>query len=276
MATSRRVRLRDMRGIYNLVGECCDVGGNLHAWLERMCEGLGGLLSSMSVNGAMVTPECLRAGKLPGPGDEGQFDWGWYDDGQKNVFLEYWDQEMGRTDPTFLSMMRLPQFIATRRRRELVSDRQWYGGEHFNEFYRRADSDDCMVSRTAPPLDSGLAMFYVRLTRALDDPPYTMREQRVLRLFVASLAPLIGKRLATLLVMDPDLPPRLRQVLELLMKGQSEKQVAAELDISRHTVHDHVKRLHKHFDVASRGELLARAFARRDPSGQLSDGAINS
>lgn len=56
------------------------------------------------------------------------------------------------------------------------------------------------------------------------------------------------------------LPPRLRQVLVCLMEGDSEQQVAHRLGISAHTVHEHVKRLHRRFDVSSRGELLARGF----------------
>jgi DNA-binding NarL/FixJ family response regulator len=42
------------------------------------------------------------------------------------------------------------------------------------------------------------------------------------------------------------------------MEGDSEKQAALRLDISRNTVHDYVKQLHQRFGVSSRGELLAR------------------
>jgi DNA-binding NarL/FixJ family response regulator len=59
-----------------------------------------------------------------------------------------------------------------------------------------------------------------------------------------------------------ELPPRLGQVLRCLARGLSEKQIAAELDLSAHTVHDYVKALHRRLGVASRGELLARALAR--------------
>ena len=41
------------------------------------------------------------------------------------------------------------------------------------------------------------------------------------------------------------------------MNGDSEKQVAARLGLSRHTVHIYVKHLYKHFGVNSRGELLS-------------------
>ena len=55
-----------------------------------------------------------------------------------------------------------------------------------------------------------------------------------------------------------DLAPRLRQTLEFLVAGDSERQVALKLKISQHTVHVYVKQLYKRFGVSSRGELLAR------------------
>ena len=57
------------------------------------------------------------------------------------------------------------------------------------------------------------------------------------------------------------LPPRLRQTLVGLLQGDSEKQVAAKLQLSPHTVHVYVKSLYRRFRVASRGELLARWVA---------------
>ena len=59
-----------------------------------------------------------------------------------------------------------------------------------------------------------------------------------------------------------DLPPRLRQTLEGLLGGDSEKQIAHRLGLSRHTVHVYVKALYKRFGVSSRGELLARWVRR--------------
>lgn len=56
----------------------------------------------------------------------------------------------------------------------------------------------------------------------------------------------------------PALSPRLKQTLEHLLLGNGEKQIAAKLKISPHTVHTYVKELHKHFQVSSRSELLAQ------------------
>jgi DNA-binding CsgD family transcriptional regulator len=54
-----------------------------------------------------------------------------------------------------------------------------------------------------------------------------------------------------------DLAPRLRQTLERLLAGDSEKQVAHTLGLSPHTVHVYVKSLYRRFNVNSRGEFLA-------------------
>jgi DNA-binding CsgD family transcriptional regulator len=53
---------------------------------------------------------------------------------------------------------------------------------------------------------------------------------------------------------------REREVLDLLVLGLSVRQIAEELGRSTHTVHDHVKSLHKKLNANSRGELVARAL----------------
>ncbi|MFT3788331.1 MAG: LuxR C-terminal-related transcriptional regulator [Tepidisphaeraceae bacterium] len=65
-----------------------------------------------------------------------------------------------------------------------------------------------------------------------------------------SQSPDVARRLETL-------SPPLRQTLEALLAGQSEKQIAHATGRSQHTIHDHAKKLHRHFRVSSRGELLA-------------------
>jgi DNA-binding NarL/FixJ family response regulator len=47
-------------------------------------------------------------------------------------------------------------------------------------------------------------------------------------------------------------------VLSLLQTGQSEKQIAADLEVSPHTVHDYVKALYRIHGVSSRSELMAQ------------------
>ena len=60
------------------------------------------------------------------------------------------------------------------------------------------------------------------------------------------------------------LSPRMGQTLERLLAGDSEKEIAARLRLSPHTVHVYVKTLYRRFGVCSRGELFA-IFVRRAP-----------
>lgn len=62
-------------------------------------------------------------------------------------------------------------------------------------------------------------------------------------------------------VLSNRLPARKREVLELLLAGDSIKAIAAKLNLSRYTIGDHVKEIYKHFEVESRSELLAKFIA---------------
>lgn len=53
---------------------------------------------------------------------------------------------------------------------------------------------------------------------------------------------------------------RERQTLELLLTGASEKEIAAQLGLSVHTVHQYVKAIYRRFDVTSRAQLMARSL----------------
>jgi pSer/pThr/pTyr-binding forkhead associated (FHA) protein len=48
-----------------------------------------------------------------------------------------------------------------------------------------------------------------------------------------------------------------RHVLRLLVQGASEKEAAAALNLSYHTIHGHVKQIYRQLGVRSRGELIA-------------------
>jgi DNA-binding CsgD family transcriptional regulator len=50
----------------------------------------------------------------------------------------------------------------------------------------------------------------------------------------------------------------MRQTLQRLLVGDSEKQIARCLGLSRNTIHVYVKALYRGFGVSSRGELLAK------------------
>ena len=54
------------------------------------------------------------------------------------------------------------------------------------------------------------------------------------------------------------LSPRLRETLDCLLDGATEKQIAKKLELSPHTVHGYVKLIYRHFKVKSRAQLLSQ------------------
>jgi DNA-binding CsgD family transcriptional regulator len=65
------------------------------------------------------------------------------------------------------------------------------------------------------------------------------------------------------------LTPREQEVLDALVEGHSVRVIADVLGRSRHTVHDHVKSLHKKIHASSRGELVAAALGHGDANASL-------
>jgi DNA-binding NarL/FixJ family response regulator len=63
-----------------------------------------------------------------------------------------------------------------------------------------------------------------------------------------------------------DLTPRERQVLEGLVDGLSEKQVATRLELSTQTVHSYIKQLYRKLHVRSRAELVRHTLRDEPPA----------
>jgi DNA-binding CsgD family transcriptional regulator len=161
---------------------------------------------------------------------------------QKEVGIDRWKQMTGS--------------IVTITRQDIADDREWYRSENFNRFFRVGRMDHMVNGKALTPQGD---LLLLSLWRNLGDRPFTRRESRLLKLLLHEISTLYGKRLAPWHAQPgrQSLPPRQGQVLALLGKGLSEKEISAELKLSRHTVHDHVKALHRRFGVRSRGELLA-------------------
>ena len=127
------------------------------------------------------------------------------------------------------------------------------------------------TSVAAAPIRRGSVSSAVRLMEVLNHAPAdaVMRKRRLL----AGLCRIVGEQLGegygdasaaaqperrALAPRAVSLSPRVRQTLERLLAGDSEKEIAFRLGVSPHTVHVYVKTLYRRFDVCSRGELLAR------------------
>lgn len=80
---------------------------------------------------------------------------------------------------------------------------------------------------------------------------------------LAALVPLLAERAALAMPAGQAiswLTDREQDVLDRLTLGRSVREIAEDLGRSPHTVHDHVKSLHRKLSASSRGELVARAL----------------
>lgn len=68
-----------------------------------------------------------------------------------------------------------------------------------------------------------------------------------------------------------DLSPAQQRVLYELLEGNSEKDVASNLNLSPHTIHNHIREIYTRFGVHSRAELMAKCFLdRSSDDGEMS------
>ena len=58
---------------------------------------------------------------------------------------------------------------------------------------------------------------------------------------------------------SPGLSPREREVLDLLARGSTNREIAAALHLSPHTIHEHTSSLYRKLDVRNRAEAVQRA-----------------
>ena len=90
---------------------------------------------------------------------------------------------------------------------------------------------------------------------------------------LAALLPLLAHKAnqALALVKNPKawLTDREHEILDQLILGHSVRVIADNLDRSTHTVHDHVKNLHKKLHANSRGQLIARALGHAPANAEI-------
>jgi len=136
--------------------------------------------------------------------------------------------------------------------------------------WQRTFGDDCLaplgyvdfiIGGWAACLQHGITL---SIYRAADDPLFTRDDRIRISLMLRALAPIVDRELfrARGALDELDLTDRQREILLLLLTGESEKEIAAQLHRSVHTVHTIIKQLYTQFGVSTRGKLMARFVDR--------------
>ena len=251
MSKADSLRVRDVRNAFRLIGDCRDLGHDPQLWPQRMMHGLGELIGCSSATGG----EGIWRRPHEPPQPMTSFDAG-FDREARAFFIAYMRDGRLNEDPIFRAMRTSTAYVTTRRRREIVSDRDWYGSIGFNEYRKPSRIDDQLTSICCVGKEGAISSLTAH--RLLGDRPFSARERNILDFFHRELGRLIGGALASgLESRAKPLSPRLRQTFMCLIEGDSEKQIASRLGLSHATAHQYVTTLYRLFNVQSRGQLMA-------------------
>jgi DNA-binding CsgD family transcriptional regulator len=278
MRDSAPVRDSDFRAMLRLAGEAGELPPGSRQRRLHLLDGVRRLVGGQSSLMFLLGPGAGRGPLTDAP----VFMTASMPAGQQAAFEHLIRYNPPPRNPIVPLLLRNPAPLLTQHRRQVAPERTWFHSDFYNEFLRPKGLDDVLYVKVPVPGGRTLAL---AVLRGAGDQPFGDRECRLADLFHEEAGRLYGidaptpadlpiprgpAMLQTPGVSDgaaPDgrlaaLPPRLRPVLSHLLDGQGEKQVAIQLGLSRHTVHEYVKALYRKLNVSSRGELMAQ-FVRR-------------
>ena len=223
MAQSRRPRLRDLRQLYQLVGECSELGADPVVWRQHLVEGVVQLFGGQ----VAILTEATFAAPFGQPGwllPRYVVDAGWPTTSDRRLSLERFSAEGFPEHGLFApETFGPPVSLRVIHARSRIGEAGWHESLLFNEYVRKGYLDDWMHAHFLS--DQG-EVFWLDLNRATGDRPFTERQRRILWLLQREVTGFLGTRLAKLGERSvSDLSPRLQTVLLCLLEGDSEKQV---------------------------------------------------
>jgi len=258
MSKADNLRVRDLRDTFRLIGECRDLGSHPALWHGHMLEALAARFGAVQASGGEARWNRPSGSMEPLSAYSSSTE-----QATRNACRAYHRDEILRRDPIFQAIQTLPAWLVTRTRRQLVPDRAWYRSAGCT--YRRMGGTDHVLTSVVRVSDDG-ATNVIALNRAIGERDFSPREQRLVSFLHAELGRLIRGPLVSATEPGFDgLSRRLRETLDSLLEGDSEKQVAARLGLSAATIHQYVTALYRHFGVGSRAQLLVHVLKRMPP-----------
>ncbi|MBX3426985.1 MAG: hypothetical protein KF688_15010 [Pirellulales bacterium] len=254
MSETAHLRASDYRSMFRLIGECRDLGADPHAWrlhlLTQLCARLGARVGAGGEATGMARQQFIPLSTV---------DMGWENDAQRQAMFEWMEFQSQQNSPA--ALLPFPGPIARSLvvgRDDVFTDDQWYNSVQFCDYVRRSELDHILLSlqRIALGPDHFCGLM---IMRSLGERRFAGRDKLFLATLHGELAPMVGRQLAA--AHEPSamqLSPRLRQVLEGLLEGNAEKQIAQRLNLKTQTVNQYVKAIYRHFRVNSRAQLMAR------------------
>jgi DNA-binding CsgD family transcriptional regulator len=245
------VREADVAALLRLVGEVTELPPDK---VVRRTHVLNGLLSLIGGRSAAAMEMALPdEGPLARAGTVININYG------SEAEARYSERFLVHNDPADPA---LPEFLAARGQTitlvRRVDDREYYRSAHFDIVRRPYQIDHSLYCRLKLPDGTDVS---VGVQRCPGDPEFSEREKAIVHLLHTN-APHVYHVARPAPSEFDQLAPRLQPVLRYLLQGDADKEVAAKLKLSRHTVHRYAQVIYREVGVHSRGELLAK-YARR-------------
>jgi DNA-binding CsgD family transcriptional regulator len=252
----------DVAALLRIAGEVGELGEDLHLRRRHILDGLLGLMGGCSAVCSEIDPQHVHGSGWAVPNSITCA--GGLSSNQQAMIDRYLTGHLSALDPCIPALLRSDASVVTLRRTDVIDDSMWYRSDHFNEVRRPLGFGESIYAKLTTPDGRRLKLSFHRES---NDLPFTQRHAELLHVFNENLARLYVATASAVSVAHrpprpgnhiPDLPQRLRPVLQRLLAGDAEKQAARTLGLSPHTVHQYTKALYRTFGVNSRGELLAR------------------
>jgi DNA-binding CsgD family transcriptional regulator len=256
------LRIKDVREIMRVVGECRELGDDKTIWKRHAIERFAAL--SNSAVGSCSEIAGFRSLRLRflDPTDAG-----WATDSDRTHY--YAGHAKLLEDPKALeSLLTYHQWCVRDdgvclSRSQLFTERRWLAMAEYQTCFRPIQLKNTLwcirsLDGTNSDMSFGLSLF-----RPRESQTFGARDRAIVQLGMAALAPMIGGPLSGSIEPSPtDLAPQVRRVLRCLLEGDSDKQIALRMRLSRHTVNQYTKVIYRHFRVRGRSELMARWIRR--------------
>lgn len=252
MGRSQRLRLRDVRDVFRYVGECRELRRDRESWMRHAISAVRSLTPARLAGSAFLPPDGFCYSRdVRSPVDDG------LDGAERKVFFEYMATEAHFEDPCFQRYLEIRRPNFTIRPRRLASATAVRRSGIW-EWMRRMRTGDHLFSHLRIP--NGQACYGFVMWAEYGAAPFQRRDTRLVRLLNIELARIVGAVLSDGTDALSTLPPRLRKTLDRLLAGDSEKQAAVALGLSKATVHEYVGMLYRRFQVNSRSELIVECL----------------
>jgi len=165
------------------------------------------------------------------------------------------EMENGEPDVTTTRNVELAGMYRVKLLNELATP-QWFEGPSYKRYYRALDRKDSMWAGI--PINED-AEIQIGFHRSFSKPDFSAHELKFVSHALRGLRwffrhQMLGEGAG---VASSPLTATEQTVLQGLLLGLSEKQIAAQNTQSPHTTHDHVKRIFRKYGVSSRSSLMA-------------------